>query len=65
MLVAYFAGHGCSDSKQYFVLNEDDISKVFWPAEKKLLSLASSCGASLKVLVIYDICREPIEKTRG
>ena len=29
----YYAGHGCSDQKQHIVLNESDISKVFWPAE--------------------------------
>jgi hypothetical protein len=29
----YYAGHGCSDSKQWIVLNEKEIEKIFWPAE--------------------------------
>ena len=36
MLFVYFAGHGCSDPKQIFVLNEDTIEKAFWPVEFKL-----------------------------
>ena len=46
------------------MLDEDDISKVFWAAEARLIKLAKMCGNSLKVLVVYDICREPIAITR-
>ena len=33
MLFAYFAGHGCSDPKQVFVLNEDSVDEAFWTVE--------------------------------
>ena len=59
LLYAYFAGHGCADTHQYFVINESDLDKAFWPAEMKLLQLAKRCGDGLKILVVYDICREP------
>ena len=36
LVFAYTAGHGCADSKQYFVLNENDIDKIFWPIQEKL-----------------------------
>ena len=32
----YYAGHGCMQKRQYFVLNEDNVEKSFWPAEEKL-----------------------------
>ena len=63
LLFAYFAGHGCADTNQYFVLNEDNMDKVFWPAERKLMKLAQKCGVPLKIIVVYDICREPIAVT--
>ena len=40
LLFAYFAGHGCGDTKRLFVLNEADIDKVFWPAEERLMKFA-------------------------
>ena len=46
------------------MLNEDDICKAFWAAEARLIKLAKMCGNSLKVLVVFDICREPIAITR-
>ena len=46
------------------MLNEDDIDKVFWDVEAQLIKLAKRCGNALKVLVVYDICREPIAITR-
>ena len=36
LILAYFAGHGCSDHKQYYLLNEPEIGKIFWPVEEKL-----------------------------
>ena len=39
-LFAYFAGHGCADIRQYFVLNENSVDKCFWEAEFKLKRLA-------------------------
>ena len=36
-LFAYFAGHGCADTSQYFVLNEDTAEKCFWNAERRLI----------------------------
>ena len=32
----YYAGHGCADNQQMFVLNEQSVDKIFWPAEKKI-----------------------------
>ena len=32
----YYAGHGCSDERQWIVLNERDVEKIFWPAEEKI-----------------------------
>ena len=64
LLFAYFAGHGCADTSQYFVLNEKELNKIFWSVEEKLIKLAMLCGSALKVLVVYDICREPISVTR-
>ena len=40
LLFAYFAGHGCGDTKRLFVLNEPDMNKVFWPAEDRLIKFA-------------------------
>ena len=40
LVFAYFAGHGCGDTKRQFVLNETEIDKVFWPAEDKLMKFA-------------------------
>lgn len=65
LVFAYFAGHGCGDTKRLFVLNEADMDKVFWPAEDKLIKFARQCGAGLKVLVVFDTCWEPISTTRA
>ena len=40
LVFAYFAGHGCGDTKRLFVLNEADMDKVFWPAEDRLIKFA-------------------------
>ena len=64
LLFVYVAGHGCADTSQYFVLNEHDIDKAFWNIEEQLMELATRCGNSLKIFVVYDICREPIEVTK-
>ena len=45
-------------------MNEHSMDKVFWDAEAKLIKLAKMCGNALKILVIYDICREPIAITK-
>ena len=58
-LFGYVAGHGCADTHQIFVLNEMDVNKAFWNIEKELIRLAKRCGKSLKILFVYDICREP------
>ena len=59
LLFVYVAGHGCADTHQILVLNESDRKKAFWPIEKELLKLAKMCGSCLKMLVVYDVCREP------
>ena len=33
---AYFAGHGCSDVRQYFMLNSSDPKQVLYPAEEQI-----------------------------
>ena len=63
LLFAYFAGHGCVDTSQCFVLNEYDLKKIFWNAEENLMQLAEICGCALKEFVVFDICREPRSKT--
>ena len=61
LIFAYFAGHGCSDHSQYYLLNESKVDKIFWPAETKLRQLGSLGGTCTKVVAVYDICREPYE----
>ena len=64
-LFAYFAGHGCADTSQYFVLNEDTVEKCFWNAERRLIQLAKRSGKLFKQFVVFDTCREPIKIPRG
>ena len=64
LLFVYFAGHGCADTNQIFVVNESNLDKVFWNAEEKLTKLAERCGNALKQIVVFDVCREPISKTK-
>ena len=61
LVFAYTAGHGCADHKQYYLLNEKDVNKIFWPFEDKLRKLGELGGSNVKVVAVYDICREPIE----
>ena len=61
--MVYFAGHGCADTKRYFVLNEPDAAEAFWPAEGNLLQLGTLCGSALKEFILFDICWEPKEIT--
>ena len=35
-LYVYYAGHGCSDYRQYILLNEKEMDKIFWPAEANI-----------------------------
>ena len=58
----YYAGHGCADQKQHFVLNATDIGKMFWPVESKIKTLLGRCGSNVKVICVYDCCREPYQK---
>ena len=61
-IFVYYAGHGCSDGKQYYVLNENTVKKTFWPAEFKLRQLGKRCGKSVKIFVVNDCCREDKNK---
>ena len=58
----YYGGHGCADQKQYFVLNGKDINKIFWRAEEKMKTLLGRCGSNVKMICVYDCCREPYQK---
>ena len=60
LLIAYFAGHGCADTMQYYVLNEDHVDKCFWKAEMHLQRLAKMAGPNFKEFVVFDTCREPL-----
>ena len=60
----YYAGHGCSDNRQYILLNENDIDKIFWAAEAETKTLLKRCGSSCKAIVIFDCCREDYSKLR-
>ena len=54
----YYAGHGCADVKQYFVLNGDTVNKIFWPVEYFLRLLGKKSRGAAKIFVVYDCCRE-------
>ena len=60
----YYAGHGCSDNRQYVLLNENDIDKIFWAAEAETKTLLKRCGSSCKAIVIFDCCREDYSNLR-
>ena len=62
-LLCYVAGHGSADTHQKFVLNESDEDKAFWDIEKELIKLARLCGHPLKIIAVYDVCREPVQTT--
>ena len=54
----YYAGHGCADNHQMFVLNEKSIEKIFWPAEKRIKHMLKNVGSNCKAFVVFDCCRE-------
>ena len=58
LLFIYYAGHGCMDDKQYYVLNEDTNEKRFWPAEEMQRLIGRRSGGSVKIIVLNDCCRE-------
>ena len=31
LVFAYYAGHGCADHRQYYLLNENTVERIFWP----------------------------------
>ena len=41
----YYAGYGCADTKQYILLNEKEVDKIFWPAETNTRHLLAICGS--------------------
>ena len=63
-LMVYVAGHGCADSRQYFILNEKEIDKIFWPVEDQNRALLRKCSSRCKLFAIYDCCREDIVGTQ-
>ena len=65
-LFVHFGGHGCIETEQVFVLNEEDMeNKAFWKAERKLLDFSKECGNGLKLFVVYDTCREAKSTTEA
>ena len=57
-LYQYYAAHGCADNRQYVMMNEKDIEKMFWPAETETKMLLDRCGSSCKAFNVFDCCRE-------
>ena len=57
-LYCYFAGHGCSDLFQYYILNEADPKLALYPAEQNMRMLAEVGHGLCYLLAVYDICRE-------
>ena len=64
LLFVYYAGHGCMETKQYFVLNEDELNKRFWSAEDKFEKIGIKSGSAVKIIVVNDCCREDYRKLR-
>ena len=56
-LFIYYAGHGCEDGKQWFILNEKTPDECFWPAESRIRAIGRLCGLACKLFVVYDCCR--------
>ena len=63
-LYIYYAGHGCSDNRQYIVLNEREINKIFWPAEAKIKKMLERAGSNCKSMVVFDCCREDLTELK-
>ena len=63
-LYIYYAGHGCSDNRQYFVLNEREVAKIFYPAEAKIKKILEISKSNCKSMVVYDCCREDYAELR-
>ena len=57
-LYVYFAGHGCSDKEQYFVLNEAEPKDALYKAEANMRMLAERGHGLCYLFAVYDICRE-------
>ena len=55
---AYAAGHGLSDMRQFFMLNESSPEKALYPIEEDLRILSQLGKADCFVLAVYDMCRE-------
>ena len=64
LLFVYYAGHGCMENKQYFVLNEEELDKRFWSAEEKLRLIGIRSGSAVKIIVVNDCCREDYRQLR-
>ena len=65
LVFAYTAGHGCATHEQFYLLNENKVEKIFWPFEEKLQKLGELGGNNVKVVGVYDICREPYEPLKN
>ena len=61
-LFIYLAGHGCADFRQYFLLNEKTIDKIFWKAEYTHRKLLDRVGSECKLFAVYDCCREDYQE---
>ena len=46
-------------------MNESETEKIFWPAETKLRKIGEMCGSFVKIIAVYDICREPYEPLKA
>ena len=65
LVFVYAAGHGCATHEQYYLLNENHVDKIFWPLEERLGKYGELGGSNVKVVAIYDICREPFDPLKN
>ena len=55
----YAAGHGSASQEQYYLLNEDNVDKIFFPLEEKLRKYGQLGESNVKVVAVYDTSRGP------
>ena len=46
-------------------MNEKEVDKIFWPAEKKIKLLLKRAGSNCKAMVVFDCCREDLVEAKN
>ena len=39
-------------------MNEKEVGRIFWPAEKKIKLILKKAGSNCKAMAVFDCCRE-------